>query len=812
MEATPTLEDLLARSGHLASPEIADFARLATAAQRQRLRDGASDRREITRSTALWALMNVDGTVDAALTGAGVRRSELAALLELKSIPEPVEAGRAYLDAQFADALRGYLEPVPPTTEIGPGDLAIAILRSALDGTGGLLPSRLNQLGIDYSAAFTALERTGEIPSASQAEEVEASEASGEPFSRSVRRARDRLGVHTAVTPARIAAAIQEDHREYADGRFGHVTLRLSAGGTAIVEEWLERVRRLFDAGSVANSRHQVIDGELMVLGLAELDESLAEDLRAGGLLDSWRRSVEVLPRRTTSDRTDWSSDAPADKDSLGREFLAKALAERLRSMKGIPDSFLIHIDGPWGSGKSTLFRLLKSELEKDFLLVEVNAWREQQMGVQWWTLHHALRQAVEVDAAHNWWTKWWAKVRSRIHVIRTRLFLFLAAILVLAAVVFGLVLLADLNLTNIKAGGELADSVGKIASLIALSLAGVMAAYRFLLPESRRSAQAFVATSANPMSEVQDLFARTLKRTNKSVVFLIDDLDRCDEAYIIEFLQVVQTLVRDAPQSLPGSASHGRAAGPYAFIAAEGQWIRSSYENRYGSVRMTDVPGRPLGYLYLEKIFQLHVRLPSITKEAKQAFYESLLVPPRKWPAAEQELSAEQERLIKPYVEQIDLAPTGQDISKAAEAAEQFADPAIRMKLRGRAAVRFSELTIQVDTRHELARFGKYLEPNPRSIKLFVHTYGMLQSLRTLEGIPFQTDPLALWTVVEIRWPLLADHLRAHPDDIDPGRAPKLILELLTSAQVQAVIANSEWGPLTPDDVRDCTGRPDLS
>ena len=102
-------------------------------------------------------------------------------------------------------------------------------------------------------------------------------------------------------------------------------------------------------------------------------------------------------------------------------------------------------------------------------------------------------------------------------------------------------------------------------------------------------------------------------------------------------------------------------------------------------------------------------------------------------------------------------------------------------------------------------------LEPNPPTIKLFVNTYSTLQILRILEGIVVPITPLALWTVVEIRWPQLADHLRGRPNDIDPQRVDDVqeaIRTLLTNSEVQAVIASPTWGKLTPDRVRECTGR----
>lgn len=839
MDNSRSLDDLISQFGHSAAPGTEQAARLGAAAQLQRKQNGFSDRGEITRSTALWALSSIDATVADALREGGLRPGQLGSKLGI-SVPVQSATGAALLDQEMADAVEAYLGKLPGSVEIVPVDLAIAILQSGLD-SGGLLAGRLAELELNYSVALGALERliagragypfseesgspyepsaarrktatpktatqksAGEEPSPEGSTSPspppnadDATEAQpGEPFSRSVLDARDRLGATTPVTASAFAAEFQVLGSGYFTKEFTFVPLRVKQGAPAPVADWLERVRGLYDEAAVAASRHEVIDEELLLIGLAELDETLEDDLTSCGVLGVWRESVAVLPRNTRVDRTKWTSDTPADVDLLGRRFLAEALANRLRSMaEDDRNSFLVHIDGAWGSGKSSLFRFLEDQLRKDFLIVKVNAWREQQVGVQWWTLHNALRQAVEADAAHPFW----ARTQGRLDVIRTRLVPFLAVITVLLGVVLGLLLLARLDVTT---GSQLADSIGKIVSVAALGLAGLTAAYRFLMPDSRRSAEAFVAKSANPMWEVQRLFARTLRRTTKSAVFLIDDLDRCDAEYIIEFLEVMQTLVREPPAQLRKGKPAQRPAGPYAFIAADGQWIRSSYESHFTTVRLTEVPGRPLGYLFLEKIFQLQVRLPSITENATKAFFESLLTG-----QTEPSPSADQSRLQQSITEEVESATTAPEISRAAERAQGIESPEERMKVLGAAAVKFSDATVQQGTRHELARYWRLLEPNPRSIKLFVHTFGTLQSLRTLEGIPLHTTPLALWTIVEIRWPMLADHLRAHPDDIEATGAPEPIKALLARADVAAVVASAQWGPLTPAQVRECTG-----
>ena len=815
----PTLDELIFAAGRKSSPRNAPVTELAAAAQRFRHEVGASDRTEVTRSTMLWALMTADAEVGSALASAGIDVFALGDMLKLSGKPPASRTKTALLDGDLAAAVRAHVETVTPGAEYGPEELAAAILQSAQDEVSGLLPQRLKELGVDPQKALyvltlsspptgsTAPASSTAPPTSTAPPSSTAPPTGASSYSNSVRRARDDMGPTALVTPAAIAAAIQQHHPEYGGGLFGAATLRISLGRRATVDTWLGEVSGLYDASEVAATRHQVIDGELTVLGLAELDPSLAEDLRNEGALDALRGAVEVLPRPST-DRTGWSSDAPAVEDLLGRRYLARALATRLRA-RATDDSFLVHIDGPWGSGKSTLFNFLAEELESDSLLVGVNVWREQQVGVQWWTLHNALRAAVEHEAVTRARSSRVARVvarvrsktRSRIDVVRVRLVPFVVAVLVLAAVVIGLFVLADFDLGT---GAEIADSVAKVTSLALLAVGGVTAAYRFLLPESRRSAKAFVASSPNPMAEVRLLFQRTLRRTTRRVVFLIDDLDRCDAPYIVEFLSTMQTLLRDAHVTAPGTAV--QRPGPCAFIAADGQWIRSSYESHYDKVKVTEVPGRPLGYLFLEKIFQLQVRLPSIGDEGKTAFYTSLLMPGQSRPQA----SAEERQTVSRIAEQVARATTGPDIARAARAASTITDHAQRLEVLGTAAVHFSELEIQDQTHHDLAPYARFMEPNPRSIRLFVNTYGTLQSLRTLEGVPVRTSPLARWTVIEIRWPLLADHLRARPDDIAPGPGrpvPPVIEMLLASTEVQQVIAGVDGEGLTPDDVRHCTG-----
>jgi hypothetical protein len=197
---------------------------------------------------------------------------------------------------------------------------------------------------------------------------------------------------------------------------------------------------------------------------------------------------------------------------------------------------------------------------------------------------------------------------------------------------------------------------------------------------------------------------------------------------------------------------------------------------------------------------------LPAITPSAKDAFLATLLMPLQR-----QDSQLDDDRAaVRAATTAVEDARSEGEVVKAARLAKTIADPVARMQVLGDAAVKFSAPAIVDATEHELARFSSFLEPNPRSMKLFVNTYGVLRSLRTLEEVFVPSGPLALWTVIEIRWPQLADLLRADPDavtrkPIEDGDSE--LARLIRLPEVAMVLSDSTNGPLTPQLIRECSG-----
>lgn len=786
--------------------------RLSAAVQVDRRGQGATRRLGVTRSILLWAICQTSWAVAEVMSRAGLDVLEFGRVLKIISVPivdrKQMDVQGILFEPELADALRHHLKV--QGSEVNEVDLADALLQSALTDTGvGRLGKRLYDLKVDVGRARRELSELAAGSDGIRDEEL----------SRSVSSVRNSLGPTTPVTAGAIVKALQVHHPEYADGSFASVEVHADRGQRRTVDDWLVAVRQSYGPGVVQASRHQVLDGYLTVLALAELEPAVAQDLDQNAVRDRMRRDAPVEPRHLAAYRTDWSTDSPATKDLLGRKDLAVALAERVKRLAyddpGPREAFLVHIDGPWGAGKSSLFYFLQDELRHDnpeqgkrkreFLPVPINAWREQRVGVQWWTLLSALQREIAQDATG--WRHLWVWGRTFFDRLRARWVPFVIAVLVLLGV-----MAAGLRGIDLTAGGKLADSALKLTSLASVVFAGIVAATRYLLPGSKRSAESLTENSENPTRQVGRLFARTLSRAPRPVVFLIDDLDRCDAKYVVEFLEVVQTLVKEAPAFLDdgsrGQPSKRRKPGPYGFVAADGRWIRSSYEQQFAAFQATTEPGRPLGYLFLEKVFQLHVLLPIVTPAAREKYFTTLLTRG----AIEADTTAEQLKLIASAQAAVDGANSEQGLLSAGRIAQGITDPGRRIEVLGRAAVRFSERAIENATTHDLAPFVPLLDPNPRSMKLFVNTYGVLRSLRTLEEAFVPTEQLALWTVIEIRWPQLADHLRAHPSTIDDWKNNKDPLavevdQLLRDEAVTELLRDPRWTDLNSTVIRACAG-----
>jgi peptidoglycan hydrolase-like protein with peptidoglycan-binding domain len=602
----------------------------------------------------------------------------------------------------------------------------------------------------------------------------------GEPnadISGSVEDLRRRL--QGSVTAYVLVAEVLSGHSDYGGNTASSVEVGDAPEGadTQTVDGWIKKVRPLFvpqDPGK--------LDDRKLTYGLALLDQELRRRLSEHGFLAALGREIVVRGQLSgrgkalrKADAVPTLSDQPAEVDLLGRKALAEALGERLRDefrrTKGAqsqPDSFMLHLEGPWGSGKTSLLGFLKGELKtpkprpgektpEPWLVVDFNSWQNQRAGAPWWLLISAvLREAVRDKH-----TDVRLRLRLRVRALWWRLQLAKAeiAVVALALAILGLLVWTG----SLKGSDPIGILAGTVSSVVA-AVSGLHGLMSSVAGGSERGAQTFIRQTRDPMNTLKRRFNRLVDDIGRPIVILIDDLDRCRADYVVDLLEGVQTIFRDAPVAF--------------VVAADRHWLYDAYAQIYGDyVKMGVDPGRPLGHLFLEKTFQLSTSVPKISSHDQRMFWERLLSPPEDGEQLDhQEFARKAEQ---------DFAGLNTEPAILGELDHNPGETPEENRVRREAAVRrLASPTLQQHIEHTLTPLAPLLEPNPRAMKRLVNAYGVERAVQILEGrsAEFQhpRERLALWTILKSRWPLLSDYLSEHPnalDDLKASHVPEAVV-----------------------------------
>ena len=558
----------------------------------------------------------------------------------------------------------------------------------------------------------------------------------------------------------------------------------------------------------VAHARDENVSFMLPTATFAKLvGEARAAAVSSDAAAPPREQRATASEETAANDQIRWLTDFPATDDSLKRIPLARALMSRLREIQsdGAGRSFLIHLDGEWGAGKSSLLNFIRDEAA-DWLVVDVNAWRQSRMGPPWWSLLTSLRTALRRSLG----------VRARLSLrvtealVRARRGGGVYPVALVGFVLLGLLLYLAFRPAafDVKTAADLFKAVAGGLAAIATLWGAAMLASRFLLWDSPRGARFYETSDANPAQSIADHFAWLIHRGDRPVLFLVDDLDRAPAEYVVELIETVQTLIRDAPHDHDRPRS--TRLGCHFVIAADGAWIRQSFETRYEAFTTSIAePGRPLGHLFLDKIFQLTVAVPAISGAGRSDYLRDLLgVGDRLQPA---ELDAERAVLE----ERIRRSTSEREIIDALRAAT----PVVREVTTPQAIDRLHSRAVETTREHFLQQYADLLAPNPRSMKRYVIANSMARTVLTLQGDFAPPEVLALWLIVQTRWPALAAYLRSDPDaaglfagpkratEEQLARLPETLRPLCDDATVHRVMTFRPGGPLTPALIRDLTG-----
>ena len=535
----------------------------------------------------------------------------------------------------------------------------------------------------------------------------------------------------------------------------------------------------------------------------------------------------EKEERDAPPDVTPLHLDNPADADYLGRRGFAEALAVRLRRVWGecnrpglktqSRSSFVLHLHGPWGSGKTSLLNFLKRELQtqggasadapeaRGWAVIEFNAWQHQRISPPWWPLldtvyARAVEQlgddAVFGERGRAWRVRlrerWWRLNTGRRDYLLTAAFAF-----ALAALLYWL--------THSSAGSGTAEVVKSLvtyASVVVGVWSSVLLVSRSLLSGSARAAQSFMETAGDPMERVCVHFRELVGWVGRPVVVFLDDLDRCQPKYVVELLEGVQTLFSDQRVVY--------------VVAADRRWLNTCFETTYQAFAdAVKEPGRRLGSLFLEKAFELSISVPRLSDEMRQVYWDYLVGGGTQGDIERtiRQKTAEAESEFTGAVTEAQVLRRLQQGAGGGDAQGAENRDALRAQLMRSAAVRkLASRKAVASTEYFLKPFAPLLEPNPRAMKRLVNAYSVLRDMALLAGVDVLVDvtrrkQLALWAIVSLRWPLLQEYLENNPAAIDSirrgrtrvGEAPIIadesLQKLAESEEVSNVFRGGETG-----------------
>lgn len=481
-------------------------------------------------------------------------------------------------------------------------------------------------------------------------------------------------------------------------------------------------------------------------------------------------------------DQTHVHLDGPALHDRLGRKYLAETLAVRMsrtwlryrdETLKG---SFMLHIHGPWGSGKSSLLNFIKTELQPraksanvkaeprtvdeaslDWIVVDFNAWQRQHVEPPWWSLidtvyTQALYQLENVYGAYG--RAWKLRIRERWWRLTTGRRDLLVALLISSIILLGILYWQRRAQGNL----DFLQSVFTLLGVAAGIWSTLLLVSRSLISGTSQSAQAFMQRAGDPMERVSRHFTDLIHWIGNPVAIFIDDLDRCQTKYVVTLLEGIQTLFYNP-----------RAA---YVIAADRRWLHVSFEESYepfiGAVKE---PGRRLGSLFLEKAFEASVSIPRMSPERRRLYWDHL-------GSGAQTKTAE----IETYAAELKNEFKG-DNTEAAVLTRLSAgtgDPLRDEVRKGIALRQLASHDVSKSTEYFLQPFDDLAEPNARAMKRLVNSYTLLRDLAVLGGSNVLFDlntrrQLALWAIVSLRWPLLKERLEDHLQEY-PNETPDVI------------------------------------
>ena len=605
--------------------------------------------------------------------------------------------------------------------------------------------------------------------------------------------------------------------------------------------------------------------------------------------------------------RTRFIEDAPSEtEDRLDRGPIALFLARRLhliwcemngcspdsarRVQPGKPwdrDNFIIHVDSPWGGGKTTFANFVARALDpgdepleeghflwsslspaarerlakaqdrseifaadfgqafrsdnpkawaqgrKPWIIARYNAWREQSAQPPWWqvfwSVNSAIHDALGRDMRGGWWWPWRRGLRDPERALTSRAAIWLriqryklgnpklkAQVLAVAALLLALgVLLFAPGIWSALGKKEIAElkNVGAVLGLLGAGGLGVLALFSLLgqslSPDLDFSSESKNLGVADPIGRFRRMFDDILRRADRPVLLIVDDLDRCEPKTVVEVLRGLQTIVR-SPRM-------------FVMVLGDRNWIETAHQTYHKDMGDLAVGSETrLGARFVEKVFQLSFRLPAIKPEMRDQYTRGSVargapakpLRPRAPEARPSEVAPAQQPQQQQQQQQAAVAAPTEQALAAFEARldEILADPAGISRREAQIATAKNEAVAAgcdaaelddiasrrlvaaagADASHQsevssiLVALADSLPGNPRQIKRIMNTFAVYETVgrihfnyqlsNTGEGGEERARrwrQLALWVTLATEWPETWRAIAKRPDLIEVAYGP---------------------------------------
>lgn len=569
-----------------------------------------------------------------------------------------------------------------------------------------------------------------------------------------------------------------------------------------------------------------------------------------------------------------WDKANEVGKESHHKDYFLSRLWTGLRSYiwyRPLDPGFVIHVDAPWGGGKTSfagyVTRILNPYRDPDPMpdwleklpmgdpgfwpekfhrpwhIVHFNAWKNQDVKPPWWVFAEAIRKSC-LDASLN-------EKNNRNNTVipepvgdfahpplSARLAItggviiaewawrlmtpaFLKNILVATSAIFVVMLLVKIGWLNVAAGktefGTNAST--EVAALLTLLLGGGAAIWKLfaafgqsLLPGTPDAAKNYALGSGDPLERFRRHFARTLKAFHRPVIVVVDDIDRCDPAYVVDLIRGMQTIMV-SPRIV-------------FLLLGDRDWIERAFAQSHKEMNGIDVgPEHSFGGRFVEKAIQMSFVLPDITKETRENYVRKLLSPASKAGDADR-LAELAEPVALELRQQLDLGvlkesnfreresaatrfrkavETSGLSKKARESLERDLNAGLALKSAG-------DESVEEETGHMMLGLARHLPPNPRQIKRIINSVSLLQELARIRRPEFEPGGkdwqlLVRWAVLMIEWPKTWYTLSRYPglaelalgrqrtEDLPDKNAEKFVDEIKGNVSVMSLLRLSDAG-----------------